>query len=175
MVDISNLDKTTLDCIGEAEENFGKFLKSRGLSFTKARKEALKVIYSFESHFDLDELKERFKDMEVSFHFTSMFRILNLLVEAGMLMKLKSNTHRKVAYECTLCRHHHDHMICNECGDVIEFHNDEIEKLQEMVAQQHNFKMLYHSLTITGLCEKCHSIASRPRKKAPSHVIKQVL
>ncbi len=132
------------------------------------------VIYSIDGHFDLDLLKERFKEMGVSFHFTSIFRLLNILIEAGMLEKIKTNSHRKVAYECSICRQHHDHIVCNDCGQIVEFHNNKIEELQEKEALDHGFEILYHNLIITGICEHCRARKKNNRNRAPSNVVKHI-
>jgi Fe2+ or Zn2+ uptake regulation protein len=91
-----------------------------------------------------------------------------------MLEKIKTNSHRKVAYECSLCRKHHDHIVCNDCGQIIEFHNDEIEKLQEKEAEDHGFEILYHNLIITGICEACRGRKKNIRNRAPSNVVKHI-
>jgi Fur family transcriptional regulator, ferric uptake regulator len=174
MANTDNIPQKTLECIAHAEDVFGEYLKKNNLSFTKARRNALKVIYSIDGHFDLESLKKRFLEMEVSFHFTSIFRLINVLVEAGMLEKIKTNSHRKVAYECSLCRQHHDHMVCNDCGQIIEFHNAKIEKLQEKEAEEQGFEILYHNLIITGICKNCRDRKKNERYQSPSNVVKQV-
>jgi Fur family transcriptional regulator, ferric uptake regulator len=52
---------------------------------------------------------------------------------------------------------HHDHLICTECGELIEFYSEVIEKKQDEIAQKYKFKPLHHSLRIFGLCQACQS------------------
>lgn len=59
---------------------------------------------------------------------------------------------------------HHDHFqVCDQCGKIIEFHNEEIEKLQEKVALEHGFKLAGHSLVMHGICndEKCRNAGKK--------------
>ncbi len=83
-----------------------------------------------------------------------MLTTLDLLVESKLLIKLNLGT-LESKYEHIIEHGHHDHLICNNCEEVIEFHSPEIEKLQNMVCQEHNFKEVDHSLKIFGLCSKC--------------------
>ena len=64
--------------------------------------------------------------------------------------------------------------VCNDCGQIIEFHNERIEKLQEKEAQKHGFEILYHNLIITGICKNCADRKKHERYQSPSNVVKQV-
>jgi Fur family transcriptional regulator, ferric uptake regulator len=61
----------------------------------------------------------------------------------------------KTYYEHHYNHAHHDHMICTECGKVIEFFSEELEAMQDAMADKFNFKPTHHSLRIWGLCEQC--------------------
>ena len=58
-------------------------------------------------------------------------------------------------YEVTVGRAHHDHLICEQCGRIVEFANDEIEDLQESVAKVHGFLLLTHRHELLGRCADC--------------------
>lgn len=60
-------------------------------------------------------------------------------------------------YEVTNQGQHHDHLICTECGEIIEFEDERIEELQSKVAKEHNFTIRDHRLEIYGRCAKCSS------------------
>ena len=61
----------------------------------------------------------------------------------------------KARYEYNSNFDHHDHLICNSCGKIIEFHDDDIEKLQKRIASEHGFNLLDHSHKLFGICGDC--------------------
>ena len=77
-----------------------------------------------------------------------------------MLFRSKSNFDGDKAWFELEDGQHHDHLLCVECGKVVEFLNDNIEQQQRAVAKTHGFELLEHSMVLYGLCGRC--------KKAPS-------
>jgi Fur family ferric uptake transcriptional regulator len=61
-------------------------------------------------------------------------------------------------YEHNYKHQHHDHMICSECGKIIEFFSAELEALQDAMAAKHNFEIRQHLLRIIGICEECSRV-----------------
>ena len=59
---------------------------------------------------------------------------------------------------------HHDHLICQECGKLIEFHDDRLRSILEEVSREHGFRMTTHRLEVDGLCAEC----SRPPSTRPA-------
>lgn len=57
-------------------------------------------------------------------------------------------------YEINL-KTHHDHLICTQCGDVFEFYDNELEQIQESIAQEKGFILTNHQMTLYGICAKC--------------------
>jgi len=149
---------------------FRTFLKENGLSITKSRELVLKAIYSREGHFTVDELEDQLKLKIKGSYRASIYRTIKHLMEAGLLAKVQTSSHAKVAYEHTLGHKHHDHLVCDRCGDIIEFHNEEIEKMQEAIAASFGFEILHHSLVITGVCATC----KRSKNRSPSNVIVKI-
>jgi Fur family ferric uptake transcriptional regulator len=78
------------------------------------------------------------------------------LTEAGLAREVRLGD-GKTYYEHHYNHEHHDHMICTECGEVIEFFSPELEKMQDEMAAKYNFKPTHHSLRILGLCERCQN------------------
>jgi len=146
---------------------FRSFLKRNGLSCTKAREKVLTQIYRTEGHFTVDELEEALGGIDGSQRAT-VYRTIKHLMEAGLLAKVQTSTHTKVAYEHTVGHPHHDHLVCDRCGDIIEFHDEDIEACQRKVAERFGFEILHHSMVLTGVCSTCR----RDRKtRSPSNVI----
>ena len=61
---------------------------------------------------------------------------------------------------------HHDHMVCTTCGKIIEFHDDELERVQEAAVRRHGFHANSHRLNIYGTCARCHKAAEKAASKA---------
>lgn len=162
-----SLDHNPKENLKEAEEIFTNFLKKNSLSITKTRLKILSVIYQIEGHFTIDELELKLGDTSGT-QKASIYRTIKHLLEAGLIAKIQTSSHTKVAYEHTIGHHHHDHLVCDRCGDIIEFHSEEIESIQENVAKQFEFELLHHSMVLTGICKSCQKFK---QKKSPSNVI----
>jgi Fur family ferric uptake transcriptional regulator len=85
---------------------------------------------------------------------TTVYRTLKLLTEAGLAREVRLGDGRTY-YEHHHDHEHHDHMICTECGKVIEFFSPELEQMQDLMAEKYHFKPTHHSLRILGVCEQC--------------------
>jgi Fur family ferric uptake transcriptional regulator len=83
---------------------------------------------------------------------------LKLLSEAGLAREVRFGDGR-THYEHHYNREHHDHMICTECGKVVEFFSSELEAMQDAIAAQYNFILTQHSMRLLGLCENCQAAA----------------
>jgi Fur family transcriptional regulator, ferric uptake regulator len=146
---------------------FREYLKKNGHSVTKTREQVLTTVYEMEGHFTVDELEEQLVDFKGSQRAT-IYRTIKHMMEAGLLAKVQTSSHAKVAYEHTLGHSHHDHLVCDRCGDIIEFHDEAIDQVQLQVAERYGFKLLHHSMVLTGICADCHR---KRKKRSPSNVI----
>ena len=84
----------------------------------------------------------------------TVYRTLDILVQNNFVRKLNLGDGR-ARYENKVDRHHHDHMICNTCGQIFEFVDAEIEKLQDKVAKQYQFILKSHIHQLFGICNEC--------------------
>ena len=83
------------------------------------------------------------------------YRTLNLLSEAGLAEQKTFNDTNTTVYEPRFPDRHHDHIICNKCGLIIEFEDKDIEKQQKRIAKKHGFELTDHTLYLYGLCKDC--------------------
>jgi len=86
------------------------------------------------------------------------------LVESGLIVETL-RCQGKVSYEQIFKHKHHGHLVCIKCGRVIEFRQEEIEKLQNAVCEKYNFKAVEHKLGIRGYCRRCLSRYPALREK----------
>jgi Fur family ferric uptake transcriptional regulator len=133
---------------------FAKFLKERGRRFTKERSAILQKTLSLRGHFDPEHLYLQIKETGMKASRASVYRTLNLMCGCGLIERVRKTEHGSV-YEHTFGHEHHDHMLCVQCGKVIEFYSKELEKLQEGLCKNQGFQGEGHSLEIRGYCKKC--------------------
>ncbi len=136
-------------------ETFKKLLRENTLKFTKQREMVLKALYDNEGHFTPEDLYSliRSQHPDLTISIPTIYRTLALLEESGIVDSLSFGAKGK-KYEFGL-KEHHDHLICTQCGKLIEFQDDIIEKRQEEIAKKFNFKMTDHTMNIRGICESC--------------------
>jgi Fur family ferric uptake transcriptional regulator len=140
--------------VKDVEQEFRGFLKSRGLRCTPERLAILREVMASDGHFEADHIFVRLHGKKARASQTSVFRTLNLLVEAGIVRKTPCDQ-MKARYEPVFGMHHHDHLVCMRCGRIIEFSDECIERLQQEVARKHNFALLGHRLILSGYCDRC--------------------
>ncbi len=138
-------------------EKFKALLKSNQLKFTKQRELIVKFLYENEGHFTPEDIYMQLKQAypTINIGIATVYRTLTLLEESKITSSISFGTQGK-KYELGL-KKHHDHLICTECGEIIEFYDETIEKQQQLIATQFNFQMRDHTMKIIGLCEKCQS------------------
>lgn len=129
---------------------FSEFLSRRGLKLTRQRERILDRIFSSHDHFKAEKLLKSMPDISKA----TLYRTLALLVEAGLLRQ-ETFDERHAHYEHILGHAHHGHLVCLECGEIVEFRNDEIEKRQKEVCRRHKFQPVSHRLSIYGYCARC--------------------
>lgn len=135
-------------------EIFHEHLKRSGLKRTEQRDLILSVFLETEGHVSAEELYELVKKRDPSVGFTTIYRTLKLILEAGLAREVRFNDGR-ARYEHEYKHEHHDHLICIQCNCLIEFYSADIERIQEEIAAQYQFKIIDHSHRIFGLCAEC--------------------
>lgn len=135
-------------------DRFQKYLREQNLRMTPERRTVLDVILSREGHFDAEELLQFLRRRQKPVSRATLYRTLDHLRGAG-LVKMHRFGRGHALFEHVYGRKHHDHLVCDRCGRVIEFVNEEIERLQELVCDQHDFRSTNHVMQIFGVCSEC--------------------
>ncbi len=131
---------------------------SKGVKLTDQRKIIAKVIseskkeYGESDHPDVDELYNRVSKIDPKISIATVYRTVKLFEEAGILTKhdFKGG---KARYEAMI-ESHHDHLIDIKSGEIIEFVDEEIERLQKKVAEKHGYTLVDHKLELYGVKKK---------------------
>jgi Fur family ferric uptake transcriptional regulator len=140
---------------------FEKFLETRGLRLTRQRGEILRAMYATHKHISADDLydllRKHDKHGKLKISRATVYRTLSLLSEGGFIQALDLGTEQGTLYEHVLGHDHHDHMICLTCGRIIEFMDDELERIQDEAVARHGFQISWHRLNVYGTCKACVS------------------
>ncbi len=130
----------------------------KGVKLTEQRKIIAKIIseskeaYGESDHPDVDELYKRVSEIDSKISIATVYRTVKLFEEAGILTKhdFKGG---KARYEA-IVESHHDHLIDVKTGEIIEFVDEEIEKLQKKVAEKYGYELVDHKLELYGVKKK---------------------
>ncbi len=129
-------------------------LRSVGLKVTHPRIRILSLLEECtKSHLSAEEVYRMLIDQEEEIGLATVYRVLTQFEQAGILKRHNFETGHSV-FELDRGEHH-DHLLCTKCGKVEEFHNHEIERLQQQIADKHGFEIMDHSLTLYGICRQC--------------------
>ena len=133
---------------------FKKHLDTKGLVYTYERGAIFDEVMRIKEHFDADSLYERFKKKAMRISRDTVYRTIPFLLESGVIQK-SAGVGKREFFERTSVKGHHDHMVCVECGKIIEFKCAEIERAQERVCVEHGFKLKFHDHRLFGYCKSC--------------------
>jgi Fur family ferric uptake transcriptional regulator len=129
-------------------------LKKAGLKVTLPRLKILEILQLPQNqHISAEDVYKLLLEQGEEFGLATVYRVLNQFEDAGIL-----NRHHfeggKSVFEIAH-KKHHDHLVCLKCGAVVEFLDEIIEKRQKEIAEEHNMKLVHHSLYLYGECENC--------------------
>ena len=151
----------TVQVSSSPQERFAEYLQSKGKRITQQRRALVDCVFERHEHFDAEQLIDivarQQPDQRVSR--PTVYRTLNELVEAGLLRKM--NLAGRAVFEHDYGYPQHDHLYCQMCHKLIEFHSNEIQLIGEAVAREENFRVTGHRLIITGVCADCGSRGHR--------------
>ena len=157
----------------EAREEFrvlGAYLTANGLKHSRQREIILQHFLDTGGHMTVDDLYRVIHRRHPGIGRTTIYRALKVFCDAQLAdaIELKDGLTR---FEHKYRHAHHDHMICKECGTILEFLSPEIERLQDEIADAYGFIIESHRHQIFGRCQKCNrkavarkSAAKKPRK-----------
>ena len=129
-------------------------LRQAGLKTTLPRLRVLSILESSKvRHLSAEDIYRELLREDESIGLATVYRVLTQFVDADLVIRHNFEGDRAV-FELN-DEDHHDHMVCMDCGRVIEFIVPMIEKLQQKVADDHGFAIQDHALTLYGLCKRC--------------------
>lgn len=132
-------------------QELDKYLERENLKQSKQRNAIIRHFLDLDEHVSVEDLHLYIRSQNENTGLATVYRALNLLKEAG-LVEQKQFIDGKSVYEVHIPHSHHDHLVCTICDRVIEFENEEIEKLQQKVAESFGFRLDSHRLDLFGEC-----------------------
>lgn len=140
--------------------NLDDYMSKKGLRSTEQRKLIVATFFETEAHATIEELLSRVREIDSRVGYATVYRTMKMLSEGGMANELHFGD-GATRYEIADDDAHHDHLICEDCGLIIEFEEPLIEELQERIANQYQFQLTHHKHELYGFCRD--KIACRAR------------
>jgi Fur family transcriptional regulator, ferric uptake regulator len=142
-------------------ERFRRFLRDHRLPVTRQRDLVAQTVLLAEDHLSVDGIRRRLRDKGERVGTATVYRTLDVLLESGLVRAHDFGEGFK-RYEPMPAQAHHEHLICERCGRVVEFQNERLERMLPVIADEHGFQHDRHRVEIYGVCREC-----RQRELAP--------
>ncbi len=151
---------------GEARAVLQGYLRQRGLKMTRPREAVLRAFLDAEGHVTTDTLITAARRIDPRIGQATVFRTVKLLTEAGLARGACTDDGPR-QYEHAYRHRHHDHLVCVQCGAVVEFADRVIEKAQEAIYRKYGYQSSGHRMELLGRCPSCAAgPAGRGRRTA---------
>ena len=139
----------------EAQRRLTKYMRSRGMKVTRQRELILESFLRLGKHVGVEDLLVDVRKHNPSVGNATVYRTMKLFVEAGLAEERRFRGGVTLYEPHDGDEHHHDHIICTACDEIVEFENEEIERLQEDVAESLGFHLTHHRMELYGVCHTC--------------------
>ncbi len=136
------------------KQRLDEFIRRKGLRRTGQRDYIISEVFSRDEHFTADELFERVRKSSSDISRATVYRTLSLLVEANLLREIDLGENQTTYDPNFLDKPTHNHLVCIDCGKVVEFEDDHIETLNDCVTRRLGFRPVLQSLKIEASCEQ---------------------
>lgn len=138
------------------QASFKRIIRDMGLKVTSQRLAILEALSSGRTHVTAQEVFEVINVKHPEMGFATVYRFLRKLTDEGFASEVRMGG-LPARYELK-SKIHHDHLTCTQCGKIVEFENQQIEKLQISVAHQFGFQLTDHVLELYGICSDCRGL-----------------
>ena len=149
-----------------ARQRFLDFLAHKNLRLTGPRRAIIETVFGTKKHFTAEELLVWARRWDRSVSRATVYRTLPLLTESGLVREMDFGKDHK-CYDPNYAEHpHHNHIICQDCGKIVEFESEKIEQLENEISRRLGFSVRAHRLQITATCEEFRKLGVCSKKSA---------
>ena len=134
--------------------NFKTLIETDGYDRIQDRLNIIDVFLGKEEHITIEEMCKLLSEKGYDYEPEFVRQCMNRMADLGFAQK-KQFKDQPIRYEHRHLGRHHDHFICTKCGKIVEFADQDMERLQAKIAASHGFHMLQHRMEIYGLCSEC--------------------
>ena len=139
-------------------KNISAILRQRGYKLTAQRRAILEVIVHSQSHLSPAEIHKRVKRQDPNIGLVTVYRTLEILSHLGIICEMHTRGNTR-SYLIRGTPEHHHHIICTDCGTVVNFTGCELSRLEERLSRETGFEMTGHLLELSGRCPSCQKAA----------------
>ena len=142
--------------VDELHDRLETYMSRKGLRSTSQRRVIAETFFNGPSHVTIEDLLARVRETDSRIGYATVYRTLKLFTECGIAAE-RNFGDGPSRYELSdeSNNEHHDHLICEECGKITEWHDERIERIQSEVAKKLGFRIEHHSHEIYGTCVEC--------------------
>jgi len=134
---------------------FEEALRERGLKSTSQRDDIAQVFFGAEGHLSIEELYKAVRKVNPRVGYATVYRTLKLMKECGLAAERHFDDGQARYEPVEEEAQHHDHIICERCGKIVEFASQELERLQERIGRFLGFVVSRHRMELYGICAEC--------------------
>lgn len=147
------------------ESKFREYLASRPTPqrFTEQQRVLVAHVFAKHSHFDTKQLLDELKAAGKRVSRATVYRTLSTLVDAGLLRRIELPT--GTVFDHDYGYPAHDHLVCEQCGTMIEFLSEKLDEVLRAVAGEHQFRASGRTLVVRGVCAKCNAARAAERRR----------
>lgn len=112
-------------------------------------------------HFTIDDIVKTIENCNINIGKTTIYRIINNLIDEGKVIKIPFDNKQGYCYQYIKCeeqKKNHYHLICEDCGGLVHYENNDIEKIQNDALTSKNFSINIDKIVFYGKCNKCNKI-----------------
>jgi len=143
---------------------FRRALKEKGLKSTAQRDDIARVFFASTRHMSIDDLYQEVRKVNPRVGYATVYRTIKLLKDCELADE-RHFADGQTRYEnAESDEEHHDHLICDKCGKIVEFNDQRLESLQEQIASDLGFVLARHRMELYGICRECRESAGRTRR-----------
>jgi Fur family ferric uptake transcriptional regulator len=135
-------------------ERFRRYLREHHQPITRQRDLVARVVFLSQDHLSVEGIRRELRQQGARVGLATVYRTLDLLVESGLVRAHEFGEGFK-RYEPMASQAHHEHLICERCGRVLEFAHERLERMLPVLADEHGFQHRRHRVEIYGVCRTC--------------------